>query len=82
VRIDYRFSGVIDFTADGLPLVGELRKWPGTFYGLGMNGHGLGYGMNMSRLLVEVAMDGRTPGIFDGDRAPAVVAAGTRDRVG
>jgi len=74
VRIDYRFSGVMGFTADGLPLVGEIKKLPGTFFAAGFNGHGLGYGLNMSRLLVDVALDGLSPGIFNADRAPLAVA--------
>ena len=62
------------FTSDGLPIVGEMKKIPGLFYAVGCNGHGLGYGLNMSRLLVDHALDGRAPGIFAADRAPDSVA--------
>ena len=51
VRIDYRFSGVMGFTLDGLPLVGEMSKHPGLFYAVGFNGHGFSYAMNIAELL-------------------------------
>ncbi len=69
VPIDYRFSGVMAFTNDGLPIVGELSKVSGVFFAVACNGHGLGFGLNMSRVLVELAMDGTSPGIFSQDRA-------------
>lgn len=68
VPIDYRFSGVMAFTIDGLPMVGELDKVPGVFFCVACNGHGLGFGLNMSRVLVELAMDGTGPGLFSPDR--------------
>lgn len=68
VPIDYRWSGLMGFTADGLPLVGEFEQVPGLFYAVAFNGHGLGYGLNMSKLLVEMALDGKSPGIFDSNR--------------
>ncbi len=68
-------------TADGLPLVGESEQIPGLFFAVAFNGHGLGYGLNMSKLMVEMALDGKSPGVFDIGRAslsPAkpVTAAG------
>lgn len=66
--IDYRFSGVMAYTRDGLPILGELPGRERVFYALGFNGHGLGYGMAMARLLIQVAMDGGSPGLFSGDR--------------
>ncbi len=68
VPIDYRFSGVMAFTNDGLPIVGELSKVPGVFFCVACNGHGLGFGLNMSRVLVEMAMEGCNPGLFCADR--------------
>ncbi len=69
VPIDYRWSGLMGFTADGLPLVGELEKIPGLFFAVAFNGHGLGYGLNMSKLMVDMAMDGASAGVFDSNRA-------------
>lgn len=69
VSIDYRFAGLMAFTADGLPLVGELKSLPGVFFAVGCNGHGLGYGLNIARLLVDLALDGRDPAIFSVERA-------------
>jgi glycine/D-amino acid oxidase-like deaminating enzyme len=75
VRIDYRFSGVMGFTKDGLPLVGEMKRTPGLFFALGCNGHGFSYGMNLAKLLVNVAFDGAKAGTFDAERAPRLLAA-------
>src|SRR5579885_1311162 len=68
VTIDYRWAGLMGFTSDGLPLVGRLKQMPSVFFAVACNGHGLGYGLNMSRLLTETALDGRHPGIFSVDR--------------
>lgn len=62
--IDYRWSGIMAFTEDGLPLVGELPQGKGVFFAVGCNGHGLGYGLNMGKLVVDVAFEGACPGIF------------------
>ncbi|MBZ0187416.1 MAG: FAD-binding oxidoreductase [Candidatus Obscuribacterales bacterium] len=67
-RIDYRFSGLMAFTNDGLPIVGEHEHMPGLYFALAFNGHGLGYGMRMARQLIELAFDGVSPGIFDVQR--------------
>jgi len=45
-----------------------LKHLTGAYFAVGCNGHGLGYGINMSRLLVAVALDGASPGIFDAGR--------------
>jgi len=68
VSIDYRWSGIMAFTEDGLPLLGELSDKPGVVYVTGCNGHGMGYAMALSKLLVAYAMDGVNPGIFDSRR--------------
>lgn len=80
VRIDYRFSGVMGFTVDGLPLVGEMSKHPGLFYAVGFNGHGFSYAMNIAELLVRMALDNAKPGVFDAERSlsPQLAKAGEK----
>ena len=60
VPIDYRFSGVMAYTNDGLPVLGEHPHIKRVFYAVGFNGHGLGYGMNMAKLLVDYALDDKS----------------------
>ena len=66
--IDYRWSGTMCFTADGLPLMGQIKDKPGVFYVTGCNGHGMGYSLALSRLFVQYALDGASPGVFDAMR--------------
>lgn len=66
--VDYRFSGLMAFTNDGLPMVGEQEGLPGMFYALGCNGHGLGFGMNLARMLINVALNNGSAGIFSATR--------------
>jgi gamma-glutamylputrescine oxidase len=69
--VEYRWSGVMAFTADGLPLVGELPHLPGVFFAAGCNGHGLGYGLNLGRLTAAVAQGEEAAGVFDAGRKSA-----------
>ena len=66
--VDYRFSGLMAFTNDGLPLVGEHEGLPGVFCAVGCNGHGLGFGLNLARMLVNVALMGASAGSFSVSR--------------
>lgn len=66
--VDYRFSGLMAFTNDGLPLVGEHEGLPGVFCAVGCNGHGLGFGLNLARLLINVAINGASAGTFSVNR--------------
>lgn len=66
--IDYRFSGVMAYTRDGLPVLGEHPEIARVFFALGFNGHGIGYGMRIGRQIVDLAMDGVDPGIFNINR--------------
>jgi gamma-glutamylputrescine oxidase len=68
IPIDYRWSGIMAFTEDGLPLVGELEHLPNVYFAVGCNGHGFSYGLNLSRLLTEVALDGKDAGLFSSRR--------------
>lgn len=66
--IDYRFSGVMAYTNDGIPVVDEHPHLKGLFYALGFNGHGLGYGLRMAKHLIAHALDGEDPGVFSASR--------------
>jgi gamma-glutamylputrescine oxidase len=66
--IDYRWSGTMCFTQDGLPIIGELKDKPRVYYLAGCNGHGLGYSLALSKLFIEFVFDGASPGIFDAKR--------------
>jgi gamma-glutamylputrescine oxidase len=79
VPIDYRWSGILSSTEDGLPLVGELKHLPGTYAAIAFNGHVLDYGLRMSKLLIEVAFDGKSPGIFALDRKKVLAESKTQD---
>jgi gamma-glutamylputrescine oxidase len=72
-RIDYRWSGTMCFSSDGLPLIGELNDKPGVVYAAGCNGQGLTWGLALSRLLVEFAFDGASPAMFDSRRLPSLM---------
>lgn len=67
-QIDYRWSGIMGFSDDSLPIVGEMPNIAGVYYAVACNGHGMGYGINMSKLLTEVALDGKDPGPFSAKR--------------
>lgn len=67
-KVDYRWSGIMAFTEDGLPLVGEMDHLPQVYFAVGCNGHGFSYGLNLSKLLVDVALDGKDAGIFSANR--------------
>jgi gamma-glutamylputrescine oxidase len=68
VPIAYRWSGLISNTADELPLVGELKHLPNAYAAVAFNGHVLDYGLQMSRLLIDVMLEGKSPQIFDIER--------------
>ena len=67
-RIDYRWSGVMGFAADGYPLVGSVNVEPRIFYTVGFTAHGLGFTFKMGQVLADLMLDGKDPGIFSGRR--------------
>lgn len=79
VPVDFRWAGTMSFTKDGLPIIGELiqqsviagtpaTQMPGVFYCVGCNGHGMGWSFALSKLIVEMALDGASPRFFGIDR--------------
>lgn len=67
-RIDYRWSGVMGFSADGYPMVGALNSDPQIFYNVGFTAHGLGFTFATGKLTAELLLNGKDPGIFSGRR--------------
>jgi gamma-glutamylputrescine oxidase len=56
LRIQQRWSGVMGFSPDGLPVVGAVPGLPGNFWTAGFTGHGMGYGFRFGRLMAELAL--------------------------
>ncbi len=75
LAIEYRWSGTMAFTEDGLPLVGELPHLAGVHFAVGCNGHGLGYSMGLAERVLASAFDGEAVGYFDANRG-SIYAAG------
>jgi glycine/D-amino acid oxidase-like deaminating enzyme len=63
-----RWAGIMGFTADGLPRIGELPGLPGVLYAAGFNGHGMSLGFATGRYLAR-----RTMGETDAPLFPAAV---------
>lgn len=66
--VDYRWTGTMCFTKDGLPIMGQIEDHDGIYFVAGCNGHGMGYSLAMSKLLVEFAINGASPGVFNARR--------------
>lgn len=62
--IEYRWSGVMGFSKDHCPLVGSLPQDPRIFFAAGFTGHGLGYAFKMGKVLSDLMLEGKDPGIF------------------
>ncbi len=59
-----RWSGVMEFTADLLPLVGAVPGMPGVYVCAGFSGHGLAFALEAAARVVACALDGASPGIL------------------
>lgn len=71
VRITHRWAGVMGFSGDGLPFVGELPSRPRVKYLAGHTGHGLGFAFLSAKKLVAMALDGDSPGWLGAGRLRA-----------
>jgi gamma-glutamylputrescine oxidase len=61
-RVTHRWAGVMGFSGDGLPFVGELPARPRIKYLAGHTGHGLGFGFLAAKALVDLALEGTSVG--------------------
>jgi glycine/D-amino acid oxidase-like deaminating enzyme len=63
-----RWSGIMGFTADGLPLVGTLPDKPDVGFAAGFTGHGLALGAGTAERAVDLLLSGTRPGALDARR--------------
>jgi glycine/D-amino acid oxidase-like deaminating enzyme len=59
-RVEYRWSGIMGFTRDHLPLVGPLPDERNLLVSAGYSGHGLGFGFLAGKMISEIITDGKT----------------------
>lgn len=65
VKVAQRWSGVMGFSPDGLPVIGAVPGLPNSFWAAGFTGHGMGYGFRFGRLMAEVALGVAHPEGYD-----------------
>jgi gamma-glutamylputrescine oxidase len=57
--VTHRWSGLMAYTPDGLPLIGRLPDEENAFVSSGYTGHGFGYAFLAGEWLAELAIDGK-----------------------
>ncbi|MCK6524017.1 FAD-binding oxidoreductase [Myxococcota bacterium] len=68
VQVTHRWSGIMGFSRDGLPMVGPAPGTPGAVVGAGFTGHGFGFGFLAGAALTRLILDGQHP--FCDDLSP------------
>ncbi len=58
--VEHRWSGIMDFTEDHLPIIGSLRNKKNLLVSAGYSGHGLGFAFYAGRMISEIILDGKT----------------------
>jgi glycine/D-amino acid oxidase-like deaminating enzyme len=56
--VTHRWAGIMGFSPDELPLVGEVPGMPNVYVCGGYTGHGMGFAVNATRTLVAHMHDG------------------------
>lgn len=57
MRVDLRWSGIMGFSPDGLPVLGPVPGLAGSFFAAGFSGHGMAYGFRFGKLLADLMAD-------------------------
>ncbi len=79
VSIERRWSGILGFTPDHLPLVGRLPDLPDVYFAVGFNGEGMGMGGAAAERAADLILSGAYPGVLSADRlAPQATAVKER----
>ncbi|MBL8134643.1 MAG: FAD-binding oxidoreductase [Anaerolineae bacterium] len=68
--VDRRWSGIMGFSADGVPLVGTLPGMPSVGFAVGFTGHGLSFGAGTAERAVDHLLTGAHPGALHVGRLP------------
>jgi gamma-glutamylputrescine oxidase len=63
-----RWSGIMGFTPDGLPLVGRLPGMPQVTFGVGLGGRGLAWATVVAERLVALTLRDADPGFLSAER--------------
>ena len=71
VPIERRWSGILGFTPDHLPLVGQLPDLQDVYFAVGFSGEGMGMGAATAERAAELILTGAHPGILSADRLVA-----------
>jgi glycine/D-amino acid oxidase-like deaminating enzyme len=56
VGVRQRWSGIMGFSPDLLPVAGEVPDVPGSYWAAGFSGHGMAFGFRFGRLLAELVL--------------------------
>ncbi|GAB1420522.1 FAD-binding oxidoreductase [Anaerolineales bacterium] len=67
-KIERRWSGIMGFSVDGLPLVGTLPDMPNVGFALGFTGHGLALGAGTVERAVDHLLTGADAGAVSASR--------------
>jgi glycine/D-amino acid oxidase-like deaminating enzyme len=68
VPVARRWSGIMGFSVDGLPIVGTLPDKSRVGYAVGFNGHGLALGAGTAKRAVEQVLNQQSAGAVDVSR--------------
>jgi glycine/D-amino acid oxidase-like deaminating enzyme len=66
--VSRRWSGVMGFSVDGLPLTGTMPNMPNVGYAVGFTGHGMALGAGTAERIVDHLLHGASLGAVDGAR--------------
>ncbi|HLE35212.1 MAG TPA: FAD-dependent oxidoreductase [Nitrososphaerales archaeon] len=58
-KVEYRWSGIMGFTKDHLPLIGSIPGAGNLLVSAGYSGHGLGFGFIAGKMISEIIIDGK-----------------------
>lgn len=69
-EVAYAWTGTFAETRDGLPYIGEHRKYPNTYFALGYGGNGITYGLIAAEIIRDLCLGRPNPdaAIFRLDR--------------